>query len=451
MVVVPAYIAAIAVAEAIGAFVGAVPGALCHALLIPMLLSHYVFGEHAPYRRMLPALAVAPLLRILSLTMPVRQAPQMYWYAMVGIPLLVAVALIMRLLDLSWPSLGMRRRPWRPQMFIACSGLPLSLAAFFILRPKPVIASFDWRDVAIGTVILLIFAGFTEEIIFRGMLQQVAHELFGRADVFCGSILFAIMYLGSLSSSYILFIGLLGLFFGWCVKRTGSIWGVVLAHGFINTGMAFVWPFMTASLKYRVITQISATTQLGLWLLVAIGVALLTLRHLEHSGRTQIGRALLAPLLAARDRQLPGDSLDKSNQLEYHGQRRDAMDIEHPPQSEQDSPEARQQGMPSEIEQLIERIGARYINDLRTLSEKFNGFYDAQLTAKDEQIADLSRRLEAAERERDALEAQLQDLKHTSASYIANLQAMSEELSRHLEYSEGEGDAVKAPNQGGSP
>jgi membrane protease YdiL (CAAX protease family) len=41
------------------------------------------------------------------------------------------------------------------------------------------------------------------------------------------------MYMGSLSLSYVLFIGLVGLFFSWCVKRTGSIWGVVLAHSLL--------------------------------------------------------------------------------------------------------------------------------------------------------------------------------------------------------------------------
>ena len=90
----------------------------------------------------------------------------------------------------------------------------------------------------------MVFTGFVEEIIFRGMLQQVANEILGGAGVLCSSILFAIMYTGSLSLSYMLFIGLVGLFFGWCVNRTGSIWGVILAHSILNIGMILVWPFL---------------------------------------------------------------------------------------------------------------------------------------------------------------------------------------------------------------
>jgi septal ring factor EnvC (AmiA/AmiB activator) len=127
------------------------------------------------------------------------------------------------------------------------------------------------------------------------------------------------------------------------------------------------------------------------------------------------------------------------------------MTTEQIPRSNPAASQAQHQVTPAEIEHLIEQIGSRYIADLRTLSEEFARFYNAQLTAKDGQIADLSRRLEAAERERDALEAQIHRLKRTSASYIANLRAMSEELSRRLEYTEGEQDTFKAPNQGGAP
>ena len=242
--VVPAYIAAIAGAEAIGVLIGVVPGVVCHAVLVPALLSHYALVEQAVYRRALPALALAPLLRILSLTMPVRAAPQIYWYAMIGVPLLVAVALTARLLDLSSASLGLRSPSWLPQILIAISGLPLSIVGFLILRPKPLIAGFDWREVAIGSVILIVFTGFTEEIVFRGVLQQATQELYGRASVLCSGAVFAMMYVGSLSVGYVLFIGLAGLFFGWSVNRTRSIWGAAVAHGVLNIGMALIWPFV---------------------------------------------------------------------------------------------------------------------------------------------------------------------------------------------------------------
>lgn len=242
--VVLAYIAAIAVAEAISVFIGVIPGTLGHAILIPTMLSHYGLSE-ARYRRVLPVLALVPLLRILSLVMPIQQLPQIYWHALVGLPLLIAAVLAAHLLGLSRAMLGLNLYARPLQALIALSGVPLSMAAFFILRPDPLIGEVSGSTIMIGAAILTIFAGFTEEFIFRGLLQQVVGEVFdGRAATLYSTILFAIMYIGSLSLSYVLFIALVGLFFAYCVNKSGSLWGVVLAHSIMNVGMVFVWPFI---------------------------------------------------------------------------------------------------------------------------------------------------------------------------------------------------------------
>jgi hypothetical protein len=97
-----------------------------------------------------------------------------------------------------------------------------------------------------------------------------------------------------------------------------------------------------------------------------------------------------------------------------------------------------EQEAPAEIEQVIEQIGTRYIADLRTLNECFIRFYEARLVAKDEELAELRRRIEAIESERDAREAELRDLRRVSARYIADLRTLGEELSRRVELNESE-------------
>jgi hypothetical protein len=87
----------------------------------------------------------------------------------------------------------------------------------------------------------------------------------------------------------------------------------------------------------------------------------------------------------------------------------------------------------ADIQETIERMGMRYVTDLRALSEELHRFYIIQLTARDEQIVDLSRRLEIAERNRSALEAQIRQLKQASARYVADLQALTEEPGPYLE------------------
>jgi chromosome segregation ATPase len=126
-------------------------------------------------------------------------------------------------------------------------------------------------------------------------------------------------------------------------------------------------------------------------------------------------------------------------------------------QFEQISADASQGESALEIDQLIEQIGARYIADLQALSEQFGRFYAAQLAVKDQQLAELQQRLEmaereratqhaqltelqqrleTAERERDTHAAQMRELKRAGARYIADLRALSDQLSEHVDLSE---------------
>jgi membrane protease YdiL (CAAX protease family) len=251
--VVPAYTVGIAIAEALGVFTNVLPSIVCHAILLVMLLMHDGLTVEAPYRRMLPVLALTSLLRILSVAMPIQEMPRIFWYALIGVPLLVATAIAARHLGLAWKDLGLQPAAWPVQIVIACSGVPLGIIAFLLLQPTPLVAVFNWQNAAIGSAVVLIFAAFTEELLFRGLLMHVAGEVYGRAGLMYSTVVFAIMYIGSLSVQYLLFIALVGLFFGWCVQLTGTIWGVVLAHGLINIGTALVWPFVDPHLALLVL------------------------------------------------------------------------------------------------------------------------------------------------------------------------------------------------------
>src|SRR5205085_6895930 len=133
---------------------------------------------------------------------------------------------------------------WRWQCLVACSGIPLSAVGFMVVRPRAFIPALDWRDLVVGAIILTIFVGFTEELIFRGLLQQVMIDVFGPPGLLWSTVIYTSLYVSSLSVAYVLFIGLVSLFFGWCVQRTGSLWGVTAAHSGLAVGMAAVWPFV---------------------------------------------------------------------------------------------------------------------------------------------------------------------------------------------------------------
>lgn len=240
----PLYIVALAAAELAAIGVSSLVSVICHAVLLLIFMGHAVWTQDAVYRRILPVLSLVPLLRVLSFTMPLRELPQIYWYAMIGTPLLIAVVLTVRLFNNPLNQFGLQLRSWHLQVVIGITGIPLSIAGYMLIRPEPIITAFRWPEVAIGIVILAIFTGFTEELIFRGLLQHVLTDLFPRTGLLFSCVLFTILYIGSMSLSNLLFMALIGLFFSLCVNRTRSIWGVVVAHSLINIGMLLILPFV---------------------------------------------------------------------------------------------------------------------------------------------------------------------------------------------------------------
>ena len=58
------------------------------------------------------------------------------------------------------------------------------------------------------------------------------------------SALFAVLHIGHLSVADVMFVFLVGLVFASLVRRTGSLFGVTLAHGATNIGLFLVFPFL---------------------------------------------------------------------------------------------------------------------------------------------------------------------------------------------------------------
>ena len=81
-----------------------------------------------------------------------------------------------------------------------------------------------------------------EGFVFRGVLQHTALEAFGWRGIVYVSLLFAVLHMGFLSWIDLVFVFVVALFFGWIVKKTGSLLGVTLAHGITNTILFVVAP-----------------------------------------------------------------------------------------------------------------------------------------------------------------------------------------------------------------
>lgn len=238
------YLLLVTLAELITSLVSPQLGQLTHVLLLLGLILHAALAPAGPARRLLMALTLAPLIRVLSLAMPLLRFPQLAWYPLTAVPLLIATLIVMRQLRLGRADVGLRPGHLPLQLLLAGVGCALGAIEFAILTPVPILNAPDGASFGLAALSLLVFTGFSEELIFRGVLQTVAMPALGRWTILYVAILFGVLHIGYLSVTDVLFVTGVGLLFGFIVYWSGSILGVTLAHGATNIMLFLVLPYL---------------------------------------------------------------------------------------------------------------------------------------------------------------------------------------------------------------
>ncbi len=185
-------------------------------------------------RQLYMALTLPPLLRFMSLAMPVWHVPPILEYVLVGFPLLISVTITLRAVGLRSLRINLTLKQWISQLCFGLFGILLGVYASFIMKPKPILPNNDpfWRIT--GGLILTLFSGFTEEVIFRGLLQKALSVSMGFWGFALSNLIFISMFVGTLSPLMVVYFGVTGLFFALWADISDSIWGVIMAHSLMN-------------------------------------------------------------------------------------------------------------------------------------------------------------------------------------------------------------------------
>ncbi len=222
-------------AEILTVFVGVLAGAILDGIVLVGLVNFSYFAEIQEARRIILPLALVPLMRILSVTIPVPHVAPLFWYPLIGIPLLLAGLISIYMTGLPALSFQIGRRKWAGQIAFGLLGIPIGLLAARMLPPGMITIptrSAGW--IILGTIILALFNAVPEEIIFRGLVQNALWEVFGPIGLAITAVVYSSLFTGTLHLSYIIFYGLTGLLFTLWVKLTKSLWGAIIAHSLIN-------------------------------------------------------------------------------------------------------------------------------------------------------------------------------------------------------------------------
>jgi uncharacterized protein len=235
------YAIAIAIALAIEGALSTTGGAVLCAILVAILVNRHVasIGAESDADGAFLVLGLVALAGLIAVVMPTARLEAASWPLLVAGPLILALVLTARQLDLDREALGLTLGFPVAQLGIALLGAPLGLLAYLALRPAP----FGGGAVALAVLSVSVLA-FVEELLFRGLVQPMLCRLFNGAGIVGTAGLSAAVALGAHSLLYGLFAGLVAGGFGVAARRTGSIAGTSAARALMFIGLLVVWPLV---------------------------------------------------------------------------------------------------------------------------------------------------------------------------------------------------------------
>ncbi|MEL7669276.1 tetratricopeptide repeat protein [Methanobacterium sp.] len=239
------YFIAISAAEISVTYVNMQMGLVLEMIILFALLIHSSFHESYNFSTLLRSMMALPMIRIIGLSIPIMQIQPLYWFPIIAIPLFAASFTLIRAQKLTRKKIGLVLGNIPLQLTIALSGVLLGFTEYLILKPAPLISTLSVETVLFGAVILTISTGFAEELLFRGILQKNAENVFGKVfGLLYASILFTALHVGWQSGLDLAFVFSVALFYGYAFQKTRSLLGVTLSHGISNSFLFLIMPFI---------------------------------------------------------------------------------------------------------------------------------------------------------------------------------------------------------------
>ena len=219
-------------------------GFVLETIILFALLINSSYSISYNYSVMLRSMMILPMIRIIGLSIPLMQIQPLYWFPIIAIPLFGATYTIMRSQGLTKERVGLIWGNKKVQLLIALTGIILGTIEYVILQPKPLIATLNPLTLITASIILIISTGLAEELIFRGIIQKNAENVFGTVmGLLYTAILFTALHIGWNSIYDLLFVFSVALFYGYSFQKTKSIVGITLSHGLSNTFLFLIVPF----------------------------------------------------------------------------------------------------------------------------------------------------------------------------------------------------------------
>lgn len=235
----------IVLTETIFTFVSISIGVIIYLTILISLLIAVLMKNREPYQPLYSALTLIPLIRIISVSLPLTGIPEVFGIVAVSIPLFITGVMVAKIVGIKPKVIGFKIGKLHKQLLIALLGLPLGFIQFYMLQLDVKYKVTAPEEILMWAIALIICVGLLEEFLFRGILFNVTNKLLdGNKAMYFTSLLYAALAISSKSLFNVISTFFISILFCRIFMWKQSIVGISLAHGIINITVYLVCPLI---------------------------------------------------------------------------------------------------------------------------------------------------------------------------------------------------------------
>ncbi|WP_440953432.1 lysostaphin resistance A-like protein [Methanococcoides sp. FTZ1] len=216
-------------------------------LLITLTFSTIIFNDRKQ-QHIIYAFILLSLLRILNMSMPVFFETTLYSLVFNYVPLTIPIYVLVKGQNLTLSDFGINRNiRYYDLPLILIASIVIAAGEFLILRPNNLIPDLSLQNLIKLTIVMILYVGLIEELIFRPILQTWLEEIVGKYQgLILAAIIFAVMHSGYGTPYEIFFAGFAGLIIGTIYLIRRNLILVALTNGCTNIMLFGIMPQMLA-------------------------------------------------------------------------------------------------------------------------------------------------------------------------------------------------------------
>ncbi|AKB41514.1 CPBP family intramembrane glutamic endopeptidase [Methanosarcina mazei] len=205
-----------------------------------------VFVKEQEIRNICQVFLLLPILRLMNFSVPFFPESPLLFFVFVYSPILIPLTIVVIRQQFTHEQLGLNFKKIGYYLPISILiGFVLGYGEFLLIQTTPLFPDLSLINILKLTVVMILFVGATEELLFRSILQTRLEEIFGtRSGLVLSSLVFGFMNSGYGTPYEILYASFAGFIIGYLFYKTRSLPFIALTHGFISVFSFGILPLM---------------------------------------------------------------------------------------------------------------------------------------------------------------------------------------------------------------